>query len=48
MLRETGMLTSQEDEEGVKRVLTAAAMTYVAAAVTSILTLLYYISIARR
>jgi Zn-dependent membrane protease YugP len=47
MLRETGMLAGQ-DEAGVKRVLTAAAMTYVAAAVTSILTLLYYISIARR
>jgi Zn-dependent membrane protease YugP len=48
MLRETGMLNTQEDEDGVKRVLRAAAMTYVAAAVTSILTLLYYISIARR
>jgi hypothetical protein len=48
MLRDTGMLSSREDEAGVKRVLTAAAMTYVAAAVTSILTLLYYISIARR
>jgi Zn-dependent membrane protease YugP len=48
MLRDTGMLNTQEDEDGVKRVLTAAAMTYVAAAVTSILTLLYYISIARR
>jgi hypothetical protein len=48
MLRETGLMTNQQDEEGVKRVLTAAAMTYVAAAVTSILTLLYYISIARR
>ena len=48
MLRDTGMLATREDEEGVKRVLTAAAMTYVAAAVTSILTLLYYISIARR
>ena len=48
MLRETGMLSTREDEDGVKRVLTAAAMTYVAAAVTSILTLLYYISIARR
>jgi Zn-dependent membrane protease YugP len=47
MLRETGVLAGQ-DEAGVKRVLTAAAMTYVAAAVTSILTLLYYISIARR
>jgi len=48
MLRETGMLANPQDEEGVRRVLTAAAMTYVAAAVTSILTLLYYISRARR
>jgi Zn-dependent membrane protease YugP len=29
-------------------VLTAAALTYVAAAVTSVLTLLYYLSLARR
>jgi Zn-dependent membrane protease YugP len=48
MLRENGLMQTSEDEEGVKRVLTAAAMTYVAAAVTSILTLLYYISLARR
>jgi len=48
MLRESGLMTTAEEEQGVKRVLTAAAMTYVAAAVTSILTLLYYISIARR
>jgi Zn-dependent membrane protease YugP len=48
MLRESGLMTTAEEEQGVRRVLTAAAMTYVAAAVTSILTLLYYISIARR
>ncbi len=48
MLRETGLIASTQDEEGVRRVLIAAAMTYVAAAVTSILTLLYYISLARR
>jgi Zn-dependent membrane protease YugP len=48
MLRETGLMTTAEEEQGVRRVLTAAAMTYVAAAVNSILTLLYYISIARR
>ncbi len=48
MLRETGLMTTPEEEQGVRRVLTAAAMTYVAAAVTSILTLLYSISIARR
>jgi Zn-dependent membrane protease YugP len=48
MLRDAGLLTGARDEEGVKRVLTAAALTYVAAAVTSILTLLYYVSLARR
>jgi len=48
MLRESGLLIRPQDEEGVKRVLTAAAMTYVAAAVTAVLTLLYYISLARR
>jgi Zn-dependent membrane protease YugP len=48
MLRDTGLIATEEDEQGVRRVLTAAALTYVAAAVTSILTLLYYISIARR
>jgi Zn-dependent membrane protease YugP len=48
MLKDTGMIATQQDEDGVKRVLTAAAMTYVAAAVTSILTLLYYVALARR
>lgn len=48
MLRETGLLVRPEEEQGVRRVLTAAALTYVAAAVTSILTLLYYLSLARR
>lgn len=48
MLRENGLIATEQDEQGVRRVLTAAAMTYVAAAVTSILTLLYYLSIARR
>ena len=48
MLRESGMLAGSQDEEGVRKVLTAAALTYVAAAVTAVLTLLYYISLARR
>jgi Zn-dependent membrane protease YugP len=48
MLRESGLLVRAEEERGVRNVLTAAALTYVAAAVTSILTLLYYISLARR
>jgi Zn-dependent membrane protease YugP len=42
------MLAGARDEEGVRKVLTAAALTYVAAAVTAVLTLLYYISLARR
>lgn len=48
MLRESGLLVRPEEEQGVRRVLTAAALTYVAAAVTSVLTLLYYLSLARR
>jgi uncharacterized protein len=48
MLRGAGMFAGADEEAGVRKVLTAAALTYVAAAVTSILTLLYYLSIARR
>lgn len=39
---EQGLITSQE-REGVSKVLDAAALTYVAAAITSILTLLYFL-----
>ena len=39
---ETGII-APEERQGVSRVLTAAAMTYVAAALTGILTLLYYL-----
>ena len=48
LLREAGLMTSEEDEKGSRRVLTAAASTYLAAAITSILQLLYYISVAQR
>ncbi len=48
LLREAGLLQSNEDAQGGKAVLTAAALTYLAAAVTSILQLLYYISLAQR
>jgi uncharacterized protein len=48
MLEETGLLVSAEDKSGAKAVLRAAAMTYLAAAVTSLLQLLYYIGVARR
>ncbi|MHC4445399.1 MAG: zinc metallopeptidase [Planctomycetota bacterium] len=41
-------LTSQAEDREVSRVLNAAAMTYVAATITSILTLLYFILRARR
>ncbi len=48
LLTEAGLMQSREDERGARAVLRAAALTYVAAAITSVLTLLYYISIANR
>jgi len=48
LLRQAGLMNSQEDASGSRAVLTAAAMTYVAAAVTAVLQLLYYISLAQR
>jgi uncharacterized protein len=42
LLRETGLITTSQDAEGARAVLTAAAFTYVAAVATSLLTLLYY------
>lgn len=45
LLKETGLFTSAEDQRGARAVLTAAALTYVAAAVTSLLQLLYYVSL---
>ena len=41
-------MQSDTDVQGARRMLTAAAMTYLAAAITSILQLLYYISVAKR
>ena len=48
LLRETGLMSTTDDASGSRQVLTAAAMTYVAAFITSLLTLLYYVSIAQR
>jgi Zn-dependent membrane protease YugP len=48
LLKEAGLLKDPQDEKGAKQMLNAAAMTYLAAAVTSILQLLYYISVAQR
>jgi Zn-dependent membrane protease YugP len=42
---ENGIVLTQE-REGMDRVLNAAALTYVAAAISSIMTLLYYLSLA--
>ena len=48
LLEEAGLLKSEEDRQGARATLNAAGLTYVAAAVTSILQLLYYISVAQR
>ena len=48
LLQEAGLMQNQNDASGSRAVLTAAALTYLAAAVTSILQLLYYISVAQR
>jgi Zn-dependent membrane protease YugP len=47
VLVETGIVTNAEEEQGVAKVLNAAAMTYVASALTSIATLLYLIMRSR-
>ena len=48
MLSNSGIITSQQEEQGVKKVLNAAAMTYVAAAVSAILQLVRLILLRRR
>ncbi len=45
LLNASGLMQSSEDSGGSRQVLTAAALTYVAAAVTALLNLLYYISL---
>ena len=48
MLDSTGLVTTEEERRGAQSMLRAAALTYVAAAITAVLTLLYYLSLARR
>lgn len=48
LLEEAGLMQNDSDAKGSRAVLTAAALTYLAAAVTSILQLLYYVSVANR
>ncbi len=47
LLEQAGLMNTAEDR-GARQVLTAAGLTYVAAAVTAVLQLLYYISLAQR
>ncbi len=47
MLRQAGLLKTDSDAQGSKAVLTAAALTYLAAAVGAVLQLLYLIALAR-
>ena len=48
LLNQASLMVAPEDTNGARQVLTAAALTYVAAAITAVLNLLYYISIANR
>ena len=48
MLQDTGIITTTQERDGARSMLTAAALTYVAAAVAAVLTLLYYLTLARR
>jgi len=45
LLSETGIISGSDEQHGVNTVLNAAALTYVAALVTAILQLLYYVTL---
>jgi len=47
LLKTTGMITSEAEQKGVNQVLNAAALTYVAAIASSVMQLLYFVSLAR-
>jgi hypothetical protein len=48
MLKENGLVVNEQEEEGVKKVLNAAALTYVAALASSLVQLFYFSSLTRR
>ena len=48
LLEQSGVMTTTQDSAGARQMLTAAALTYIAAFVSALLSLLYYISIAQR
>ena len=45
MLADSGLIVGEEERSGVNNVLNAAALTYVAALITSVMQLLYYVSL---
>jgi len=45
LLADTGIIYSQQEQAGVNNVLNAAALTYVAALVTAVMQLLYFVSL---
>ncbi len=45
MLKSSGLIITQAEDQGVKQVLNAAALTYVAAIATSLMQLLYFVSL---
>ena len=47
LLESSGIITTRQEQEGVKKVLSGAALTYVAAAAQSISTILYYLFLLR-
>ena len=48
LLADAGLVSSEEDMRGSRAVLRAAATTYVAATITAVLQLLYYLSLGNR
>ena len=46
LLNQSGLMVTTEDQSGARQVLTAAALTYFAAAITAVLQLVYFISLA--
>ena len=47
LLKTTGLITTEAEQKGVNQVLNAAALTYVAAIASSVMQLLYFVSLAR-
>ena len=48
LLKQSGLLVTEQDASGANNVLTAAGLTYVAAAISAVLQLLYFIGVANR